>query len=299
MFSFFKNVFESPESMIFPETSAEGDRTSDFNEDPKKIMENEFKKFEAYLADFFKESTNVEFNDTLLKELKMLAEDISQERTKKVASDALEELDQMLGALNHVNQDSPTLEKSNVSLENTLKEKVEDFFNDFVKRNFKSLLKITDDKNFWSNVSDGGKYCVGEKDVGLSSKGIKKVENAVKSFAYTSSHDQEYPSVPHDFIALFDTTTFGSATDGILFTHDSVYCKSLGGDRTRFRLETIYRIRVDGDVLKINSTDFQFFHSEIKNRLKLVVEAINEYINQPGYLLKRYIKNKKPPYVST
>lgn len=296
-FNVLKDFFGSNDATKKTASSNKRDESTNSKDECERLILKEFKKIETYLSDFFKESTNSEFNEKLLKGIKKLAEEIANERQQKTKDDANEEFDEMMDILNDKTRDSSTKKKAGADFDEVLKKKVDSFFSDFMSKDSKPLFHFTSEMNLYLKVSDGGKYCVSEKDA-FSNKGKKKIENAVKSFAYSSSSDREYPSVPHDFIALFDTSVFGSAGRGMLFTHDSIYCKGLGDDRVRFRLKDVKKIRVRDDELIINGTTFQFFHSEIKSRLRLVVAAIDEYINQPGYILKRYIENKKHPYAS-
>lgn len=295
MFTNFEKLFQSSKSIedIAVKFENDGETSSAYNF--TEILKNELCTLKTYFSEFFNESSDAEFNKVLLNNIELLADEITKARLQKLRDEAGNELDELLNTLNDQNQDSSKKGNSELDFKLTLQKKVDVFFDTFLSRNFKSLSEISDELNLWSKVSDGGKYCLSEKD-SCNNNGRTKIENAVKSFAYHDSFDQQCALVPTGFIALFDTTAFGSATDGILFTQDSIYCKGLWEDRKHFRVEEIKNIRVRDDELIVNNVSFRFYHSEVKSRLKLVVDAINEYVNQPSYKLKRYIKNKKMPY---
>ncbi|MGV8898715.1 MAG: hypothetical protein ACOH2B_05640 [Burkholderiaceae bacterium] len=297
MFSSFINIFESAAPLIESIPTEKNHVAFNVNCDIEEKVRMEFKIFENYISDFIDKSKDDEFNKMLLGELEQLAKEIVLQRIKVVNDTAIEELIDIEKILSGNSQEPTIVDSTELNLLSIITKKTNVFFDAFVSKNTKSLMKISNSINILENATDGGKYCLTEKD-SCNEKGRKKIQNAVKSFAYTYESEREYPSEPCGFIALFDTTAFGSATNGILFTNDSVFYKGLGDERKFYKLENIRKIQINDDVLIINGTEFRFFHREIKSRLKLVVGAIDEYINQPSNILKKHVENNKNPYAN-
>lgn len=110
-----------------------------------------------------------------------------------------------------------------------------------------------------------------------SGKARRKIQGAIKSYA------NEYGSEPDgELLLLIDLTTFGSGNDGFYITEDELYAKPLFEDSFSIRLKDIKRVRLDTDdrIIKINSQELSYTHSEINRAMKILVDCLKEYIKQ-------------------
>ena len=168
---------------------------------------------------------------------------------------------------------------------------VQEFVTNFISSNINSL-----DNLFYEiedSLSDGLKYVV-TRDESYSSKGQKKSKGAAKSYAHFSKSDAEYITSVENLLVLFDMTTFGSATDGITFAGHYITFKSMSHDREFIYLDDINNIsvRASDKELKVNSSYFKYFHSEITSPLKKIVDCFNNYLNQSGVRLRKHLEAK-------
>lgn len=182
--------------------------------------------------------------------------------------------------------------KQQFNFEDSLK----DWLREFCRKHIERLEVLFDP--IFDAIADGCSYVVTEDDRLLTrrtaKKAEKKVVNASRSYAYPPSSqdvEKEYRDHIGIFIALFDTTAFGSAEEGIFITSESISWKGLMEDRMFFYLNSIETIRVRDDELIINSERHRFFHSEIKWPLTKSVEVIEKYRNQPAYKLLRWVNS--------
>ena len=168
---------------------------------------------------------------------------------------------------------------------------VQEFVTNFISSNINSL-----DNLFYEiedSLSDGLKYVV-TRDESYSSKGQKKSKGALKSYAHYSKGDAECMDSVHNLLVLFDMTLFGSGSDGITFAGHYITFKSMSHDREFIYLDDINSIsvRASDKELKVNSSYFEYFHSEITRPLKKTVDCFNTYLNQPGVRLRKHLATK-------
>ncbi len=112
----------------------------------------------------------------------------------------------------------------------------------------------------------------------------KKSKNAIDAYAHPDSEiDDDWKVGPDgDCLVLFDSTIFGSATEGFFLTEDELYFKAMFEDRIYFNIKDIYSIWLDTDEcnLHINGEECNYTHSEINRPMKIIVDCINTYIEQ-------------------
>ena len=131
-------------------------------------------------------------------------------------------------------------------------------------------------------LNDGSSvYCSFEL---FSSKAVKKIENAIQSYAHAewqTDNDDKYDSL--DLLQVFiDTTVFGSGKEGFYITEDEIAAKPFLGERFYIKLKDIRRIKIDEDErnILINGEELTYIHSSLTSRMKIIVDAIDKYIKQ-------------------
>ncbi|WP_350586662.1 hypothetical protein [Pseudoalteromonas sp. RB2-MNA-CIBAN-0110] len=110
-----------------------------------------------------------------------------------------------------------------------------------------------------------------------------KTAAAVKSYAHEDYEvDSDYKSEPYGYLVLIDTTLFGSAKDGFFITDTHIYGRPSYNDRFSIEIKKIKSIRVDEDDqdLMINGNFYSYTQSELTPKIKLIVNAINKYLEQ-------------------
>ena len=171
------------------------------------------------------------------------------------------------------------------------KRTTQEFVTNFISSNINSL-----DNLFYEiedSLSDGLKYVV-TRDESYTSKGKKKSKGAVKSYAHYSKGDAKYMDCVDNVLVLFDMTVFGSGSEGSAVAGHYIAVKARSHEREFIYLDDINNIsvRASNKELKVNSSYFEYIHSEITRPLKKIVDCFNNYLNQPGVRLRKHLETK-------
>lgn len=203
---------------------------------------------------------------------------IREERKKKanqlesLIEKELEKSQKKMQQLDERRKDRIYMEDTIETIESILS-KYDEIIDHFNSSDISSLRSILDSNKSKLNINT----LIYLLDDLKSQKVQKKINQAVVSYA------NEFGYKPNGtLLLLIDTSAFGDGSHGFYITDEVLYAKPLFEDSFSIRLKDIKRIRLDTDdcIIKINSQELSYTHSEINSAMKVLVDCLKEYIQQ-------------------
>jgi hypothetical protein len=171
----------------------------------------------------------------------------------------------MFSIFNKIKQQSENAseeEKNQTSIEKERPETQEEITQEKISKFYEMLdgvsWDLNDDSSFYTNLS--------------SEKREKKLERACESYGKGKMHDP---------ILLVDTTTFGKADCGMMFTRSGIYIGESDYCAYFLSYESIIgkKFKIKDGSFYVNSREYSFNASKIMHKLTPVVNLLNTYFS--------------------
>lgn len=119
----------------------------------------------------------------------------------------------------------------------------------------------------------------------IVNKGPKKSENAEKSYANRGGGDSDgnYKIPPMgNLLMLYDSTVWGSGSEGFCITSDEFFCKASYEDGYMVNIRDIKTFRVDEDdrEISVNGNYYKYRNGDLTKSLKIISKCIEKYNQQ-------------------
>ncbi|KXI21744.1 hypothetical protein [Photobacterium sanguinicancri] len=204
---------------------------------------------------------------------------VDQNNTNAAVDNDTDKINQALAVLSDESVEHIPVEKD--------KRTIDDLIDKYLNETYKSLDSFFEP--VYQAIQDECKYVVTSNDWN-NSKGKKKSKGAAKSYAHYDGICVDYISC---LLVLFDTTLFGSGSDGLAITSDFIAFKSLGDDKEFIYISELESVSYNrsSKELAFNNKRYNYVHTELNGPAKLVFESLQDYLNQPSLKLRKHLNS--------